>query len=125
MPAGFSEGFLGGVQSGCPELDGRVEVVDVELSDCSAVIPGYTGTVKTAISIPDETFQEAERRADALGVSRSEFFTIAARHYIDELDAQSLTRRIDTVVDLLGDDDSSLAAVDHGRAMMAADTDEW
>lgn len=81
--------------------------------------------MKTAISIPDETFQEAERRADALGVSRSEFFTTAARHYIDELDAQSLTRRIDTVVDLLGEDDSSLAAVDHGRAMLAADTDEW
>jgi metal-responsive CopG/Arc/MetJ family transcriptional regulator len=81
--------------------------------------------VKTAISIPDETFQEAERHADALGVSRSEFFTIAARHYIDELDAQSLTKRIDTVVDLLGEDDSSLAAVDHGRAMLAADTDEW
>jgi metal-responsive CopG/Arc/MetJ family transcriptional regulator len=81
--------------------------------------------VKTAISIPDETFQEAERCADALGVSRSEFFTIAARHYIDELDAQSLTKRIDTVVDLLGEDDSSLAAVHHGRAMLAADTDEW
>jgi metal-responsive CopG/Arc/MetJ family transcriptional regulator len=89
------------------------------------VIPSYTGAVKTAISIPDETFQEAERRADALGVSRSEFFTIAARHYIDELDAQSLTKRIDTVVDLLGEDDSSLAAVDHARAMLAPDTDEW
>lgn len=54
--------------------------------------------MKTAISIPDETFQDAERCADALGMSRSEFFTVAARHYIDELDAQSLTSRIDAAI---------------------------
>ena len=81
--------------------------------------------MKTAISIPDEAFEEAERRARALGMSRSEFFTVAARHYIDELDAQSLTRRINTVVDLVGDDESSRVAVREGHRVLAADTDEW
>jgi hypothetical protein len=33
--------------------------------------------VKTAISIPDATFERAERRARALGVSRSEFYAKA------------------------------------------------
>ncbi len=81
--------------------------------------------MKTAISIPDETFQEAERRADALGISRSEFFTVAARHYIEELDAQSLTARIDAVIDLVGEDESSDIAASAGHRTLAADADEW
>jgi metal-responsive CopG/Arc/MetJ family transcriptional regulator len=81
--------------------------------------------MKTAISIPDETFQEAERRANALGMSRSEFFTVAATHYIEELDAQSLTSRIDAAIDLVGEDESSSAAVSAGRRVLAADTDGW
>jgi len=57
-------------------------------------------------------------------MSRSEFFTVAARHYIDELDAQSLTSRIDSAIDLVGADDSSTVAVDAGRRVLA-DSDEW
>jgi metal-responsive CopG/Arc/MetJ family transcriptional regulator len=80
--------------------------------------------VKTAISIPDETFNDAERHATELGVSRSEFFTTAARHYIRELDAQSLTGRIDAALALAGPDDSSSAAVRAGRRVLA-DGDDW
>jgi metal-responsive CopG/Arc/MetJ family transcriptional regulator len=80
--------------------------------------------MKTAISVPDETFSEAERRAAALGMSRSEFFTTAARHYIRELDAQSLTGRIDAALALAGPDESSQDAVRAGRRMLAAG-DEW
>jgi len=64
------------------------------------VIPGYTRRVKTAISIPDETFARAERHAAALGVSRSEFFTRAIRRYLDHLEAESLTGRINRAVDV-------------------------
>jgi hypothetical protein len=80
--------------------------------------------VKTAISIPDETFNEAERYAAELGISRSEFFTTAARHYIQELDAESLTGRIDAALVLVGDDESSHAAVRAGRRALA-DGDDW
>jgi hypothetical protein len=48
-----------------------------------------------------------------------------ARHYIEELDAQSLTSRIDAVIDLVGEDEPSSAAVSAGRRMLATDTDEW
>jgi len=75
--------------------------------------------MKTAISIPDETFNEAERRAAELGVSRSEFFTTAARHYIQELDAESLAVRIDDALALAGTDESSQAAVRAGRRALA------
>ncbi|KQC35678.1 MULTISPECIES: ribbon-helix-helix domain-containing protein [Frankia] len=80
--------------------------------------------MKTAISIPDETFNEAERRAAALGVSRSEFFTTAARRYIEELDAQSLTERIDAALELAGPDDSFEAAARAGRRALG-DSEDW
>src|ERR1035441_4126666 len=51
------------------------------------VIPGYTGHVKTAISLPGDSYEQATRQAAALGISRSEFFARAARSYLDELAA--------------------------------------
>jgi metal-responsive CopG/Arc/MetJ family transcriptional regulator len=44
--------------------------------------------MKTAISVPDETFEKASRRAHDLGMSRSEFFSRAAARYLEELDAE-------------------------------------
>jgi metal-responsive CopG/Arc/MetJ family transcriptional regulator len=81
--------------------------------------------MKTAISVPDDTFDQAERRAAELGVSRSEFFTRAARHYLDELDARSLTTRIDAAIDIAGTDASSRAAVSAGHHLLAASEDQW
>lgn len=81
--------------------------------------------MKTAISVPDETFDQAERRAVALGMSRSEFFTRAAQHYLEELDTHSLTARIDAAVALTGTDSSASVAVTAGRRLLAADEDEW
>jgi hypothetical protein len=60
----------------------------------------------------------------SLGVTRSEFFTTAARHYIQELDAQSLIGRIDGALALAGSDDSSQAAVRAGRRALD-DGDDW
>ncbi len=81
--------------------------------------------MKTAISLPDETFDRASRRAKALGMSRSEFFARAAVNYMDELDARSLTARMDAALDVIGGtDDSNEVAVDAGRRVLA-DSDEW
>jgi hypothetical protein len=65
------------------------------------VIPGYTRRVKTAISMPDETFALVEAHAAALGVSRSEFFATAARRYVEHLEATSLTARINLALDVV------------------------
>lgn len=40
--------------------------------------------MKTAISLPKTTFTAATSRAAELGISRSEFFAVAARRYLDE-----------------------------------------
>jgi len=90
------------------------------------VIPGYTIGMKTAISVPDETYERASRRAGDLGMSRSEFFARAAERYLDELDAQSLTTQIDDALDRLGaPDDTAADAVAAGHRLLADTDDEW
>lgn len=82
--------------------------------------------MKTAISLPDETFDRASRRARDLGMSRSEFFTRAAQRYLDELDSQSLTLQIDSALEHLGDsDEAEAAAVAVGHRVLDAVDDEW
>lgn len=84
-----------------------------------AVIPGYTDVMKTAISVPDDTFDRASRRARELGMSRSEFFATAAQRYLETLDHDSLTARIDQALALVGDDPDTAAAVGAGRRRLA------
>ena len=79
--------------------------------------------MKTAISVPDPTFEAASRRAQELGMSRSEFFSKAAAHYLAELDAASLTTRLDAALDTATDDEAEAAAVRAGRRTLLAS--EW
>lgn len=82
--------------------------------------------MKTAISVPDDTYRRVSRRARDLGMSRSEFFSRAAVRYLDELDAESVTCKIDLAVASLGpSDDSAADAVTAGHRVLAAATDEW
>ena len=79
--------------------------------------------MKTAISVPDETFEQATRQAAELGISRSEFFTRAARRYLDELASHSLTQQVDDALLAAGSDDSAAAAARAGRELLAAGED--
>ena len=42
-------------------------------------------SMKTAISVPDPIFRQAERAARRLGISRSEFFARAAQRFVASL----------------------------------------
>ncbi len=79
--------------------------------------------MKTAISVPDPTFEAATRRAQELGMSRSEFFSRAVDHYLAKLDAASLTTRLDAALDTATDDEAEAAAVRAGRRTLLAN--EW
>jgi len=85
--------------------------------------------MKTAISVPDDTFERASRRAKDLGMSRSEFFARAASRYLDELDADCLAEQIDaaiaTIATIDAPDDSTTEAVIVGRRLLKESTDEW
>ena len=80
--------------------------------------------MKTAISLPEHTFEQATRRARELGMSRSEFFARAAQLYLDELDSHSLARQIDEALQVTGTDESTSDAVAVGRRQLATQ-DEW
>ena len=80
--------------------------------------------MKTAISVPDDTFQLVDRRAAELGVSRSQCYATAATRDLEELDRSSLTARITEALDLVGDDKDSAFAVAHSRRRLA-EVDDW
>lgn len=79
--------------------------------------------MKTAISVPDHTFEAVEQAAARLGISRSQFFTRAAQRWIEELEDTDLTDRIN----------ASLSRVDQGEdlgftraaATRALKGDDW
>ena len=87
------------------------------------VIPGYTQGMKTAISLPDDTFEAATRRAAELGMSRSEFFAVAARRYLDELDSTSVTALINEALQDAPADDTSAIVTAAGLRKLSADND--
>ncbi len=63
--------------------------------------------MKTAISVPDDVFERAERLAKQTGRSRSELYSSAMAQYLAGHDPESVTEAVDRVVttlDQLGDD---------------------
>lgn len=82
--------------------------------------------MKTAISVPDDTFTRAEQRARALGITRSQFYTQAAQRYLEQLDADSLTGQIDAAIEMIGPEESNDLASAAGRRVLGqADEDDW
>ena len=51
--------------------------------------------MKTAISIPDALFEEAERFAKRNGMSRSELYATAVAQYLEALQDEAITRALD------------------------------
>jgi metal-responsive CopG/Arc/MetJ family transcriptional regulator len=54
--------------------------------------------MKTAISLPDETFRRVERAAKRMGVSRSEFFARAAERWLEDLEDEGTTDTINRAI---------------------------
>ena len=58
---------------------------------------GYTSIMKTAISIPEKLFESAEQFARGRGMSRSELYATALRHYLGEHRGEMITARPDEI----------------------------
>jgi metal-responsive CopG/Arc/MetJ family transcriptional regulator len=54
--------------------------------------------VKTAISLPDDTFHRVDEAARRLGMSRSEFFARAAERWLESLDDDGTTDAINRAI---------------------------
>jgi Ribbon-helix-helix protein, copG family len=83
---------------------------------------GYTSRVKTAISIPDEVFEQAERAAKRLGVSRSELFTRAVKEFLDTRREANITASYDAA---FADEDDDIDEVRRKAARDALLGVEW
>lgn len=57
----------------------------------------YTRAVKTAISIPDSLFEEAERLAKTRGWSRSELYANAVTAYVNRERFAGVREKLDSV----------------------------
>jgi metal-responsive CopG/Arc/MetJ family transcriptional regulator len=79
--------------------------------------------MKTAISLPDATFEAATKRAAELGMSRSEFFAVAARRYLEELDTSSVTELINQALQDVPADDTTGLVTAAGRRRLSAGED--
>jgi metal-responsive CopG/Arc/MetJ family transcriptional regulator len=58
--------------------------------------------MKTAISLPDAIFEEAEQLARRLGKSRSELFRDALAEYLAKRDPDAITEALDRVAEAAG-----------------------
>lgn len=79
--------------------------------------------MKTAISVPDDTFARVEKRVAQLGLSRSEFYATAAEKYLDELDSSALTADIDRAIARGATDDRVVDGLRRLAELTAGD--EW
>jgi len=70
----------------------------------SSITRLYSTAVKTAISLPEDTFRRAERAARRMGMSRSEFFARAAERWLADLEDDATTEAIDRAIAGVGDE---------------------
>jgi predicted transcriptional regulator len=70
----------------------------------------YTFSMKTAVSIPDEVFDEADRLARSMKTSRSALYARALTEYIARHDTDRVTARMNMALDDIGPDDDGFAA---------------
>jgi hypothetical protein len=71
---------------------------------------GYTKSMKTAISIPDSLFKEAERLAKMRGWSRSELYANAVTAYVNSERFAGVREKLDSVYGL-NEEDSAIDPV--------------
>jgi metal-responsive CopG/Arc/MetJ family transcriptional regulator len=83
---------------------------------------GYTLGMKTAVSIPDEVFDRADRLARRVRQSRSEVFSRALREYLARHAPDEVTEAMDRVCAEVGDQRDEFVAV---AARQTLERSEW
>ena len=68
---------------------------------------GYTSGMKTAISVPDPVFREAERFARRARKSRSQLYTEAVQEYLERHAPDAVTEAMNRVWDTVGKEETA------------------
>ncbi len=78
--------------------------------------------MKTAVSIPDEIFNRAERFARDARKSRSQLYAEALREYVSRHAVDEVTKAMDRVCDLLGEQKDEFVSASARRRLQRV---EW
>jgi hypothetical protein len=81
--------------------------------------------MKTAVSVPDEVFERAERAAKRLGLSRSELFTRAIVSFLSTRTDESITNSYDAAFGESADSDVDADALRRKATQRALLAVEW
>jgi len=65
---------------------------------------GYTSSMKTAVSVPNDVFNRAEQLARAAGRSRSDVYSAALREYVARHDPDEVTEAVNRAMEELGEE---------------------
>jgi len=63
--------------------------------------------MKTAISLPDQLYEEAERTAQSLGIPRSQLFAKALEEFISFHKRENITERLNRVYSHVNQEENS------------------
>lgn len=83
--------------------------------------PGYTFGMKTAISLPDDVFNEAERFARRSRKTRSQLYAEAITEYLARHAPDDITERVNRVCDKIGTEQDSFAT-EAARQLLSKET---
>ncbi|MGB8932599.1 MAG: ribbon-helix-helix protein, CopG family [Anaeromyxobacteraceae bacterium] len=78
--------------------------------------------MKTAVSLPDEVFEDAERLARRLKMSRSAFFAEAVAEYVARHEPEGITEALNRIADDVDTRLEPLAAASARRTLLRS---EW
>ncbi len=85
----------------------------------------YTFGMKTAVSLPDELFERADRYARQTGKSRSQVFREALLEYLARHPSDAIVDMMNAVVQELGDATNSTDAFAATAAQHILENVEW
>jgi metal-responsive CopG/Arc/MetJ family transcriptional regulator len=77
--------------------------------------------MKTAVSIPDEVFAQAEKLARDAGVSRSQLFSAALREYVARHAPDDVTEAMDRIADEVAASEADFAVAGGRRLLIRSD----
>jgi hypothetical protein len=85
---------------------------------------GYTFSMKTAVSIPDNIFEDAEIMTKKLGLARSQLYVKAIQEFIDRHNKDYVTEKLNT---LYSEENKSEEPLDIGVESLreATKNDSW
>jgi len=78
--------------------------------------------MKTAISIPDSLFTEAEKLAKRLGMNRSQLYSRAVKNFIEKNRSRNITKLLN---DVYKKEESKVDKVLYKMQIESMDNDEW